>query len=107
MNVENDSKWLFKYMPFNFNAVKLLTNNEQWFGKPDTQNDPNEAEFILNAPERIVGFLELRIGIQEELEYLISYERWQRKILYPQKQNSSLYRIFYSLGEYRRRNKFL
>jgi hypothetical protein len=72
MNMENDSKWLFKYMPFNFNAVKLLTNNELWFGKPDTQNDPNEAEFILRTLEKIIGIHEFRIAIQDELEYLIS-----------------------------------
>ena len=72
MNIENDSKWLFKYMPFNFNAVKLLTNNELWFGKPDIQNDPNEAEFILSAPEKVVGIHEFRIAIEDELEFLIT-----------------------------------
>lgn len=57
-------------MPFNLNAVKLLTNNELWFGKPDTQNDPNEAEFILKYNEEIEGYLDFRIIIQEELDSL-------------------------------------
>ncbi len=57
-------------MPFNLNAVKLLTNNELWFGKPDTQNDPNEAEFILKYNEEVEGFLDFRIIINEELDSL-------------------------------------
>lgn len=53
MYIENNSKWLFKYMPFNLNAIKLLINNELWFGKPDIQNDPNEAEFILHYEKTV------------------------------------------------------
>lgn len=70
MYLENDTKWLFKYMPFKLNAVKLITNNELWFAKPDTQNDPNEAEFILNYTEKIDGGFNFRISIQEELDTL-------------------------------------
>lgn len=71
MKLKNDSKWLFKYMSFNLNTVKLLTNNELWFGEPDTQNDSNEAEFILKYSEKVDGILDFRIIIQDELDYLI------------------------------------
>jgi len=71
MNLENDSKWLFKYLPFNFNAVKLLTNNELWFGKPDTQNDPNEAEFILTSNKVSDIFNDFEINIQDDLDSII------------------------------------
>lgn len=70
MNLENDSKWIFKYMPFNLNAVKILTNNELWFGKPDTQNDPNEAEFNLRYNLEINNLLDFIIIIKDELEVL-------------------------------------
>ena len=71
MKLENDSKWLFKYMPFNFNAVKLLINNELWFGKPDTQNDPYEAEFIIKYNEEVSNFNKFEIIIQDELDAII------------------------------------
>lgn len=72
MNIENDSKWLFKYMPFNLNAVKTLANNELWFGKPDTQNDPNEAEFILKYSDIDKRINNFKIIIQDELDSIIS-----------------------------------
>lgn len=72
MNIENDSKWLFKYMPFNLNAVKILANNELWFGKPDTQNDPNEAEFILKYGDIDKRINDFKIIIQDELDSIIS-----------------------------------
>ena len=71
MKLENDSKWLFKYMPFNLNAVKLLANNELWFGKPDTLNDPNEVEFILSNPDNVDEVLDFQISIQDELDSTI------------------------------------
>lgn len=71
MKLENNSKWLFKYMPFNLNTVKLLINNELWFGMPDTQNDPNEAEFIIKYGEKVNGIIDYRIIIQEELDKII------------------------------------
>ncbi len=73
MNLKNNSKWLFKYMPFNFNAVKIIANNELWFGKPDTQNDPNESEFILKNSEIVNPKNDFKIVIQEELDAEIEY----------------------------------
>jgi len=58
-------------MPFNLNAVKLLTNNELWFAKPDIQNDPNEAEFIIRYDKEVKGVLDFRIIIQEKLNLKI------------------------------------
>jgi hypothetical protein len=72
MKLENDSKWLFKYLPFNLNAVKLLINNELWFGMPDIQNDPYEAEFNLKYNEEVSRLIDYRIIIQEELETIIN-----------------------------------
>ncbi|WP_066630925.1 DUF2971 domain-containing protein [Labilibacter marinus] len=48
MQLKNDDKWLFKYTSFNINALSIITNNKLWFGEPDIQNDPNEAEFLFN-----------------------------------------------------------
>lgn len=60
-------------MPFNLNAVKILTNNELWFGKPDLQNDPNEAEFLIKRNNIKDIQHEFRIDIQDELKY--AYEK--------------------------------
>ena len=69
--LENDSKWLFKYAPFSLNTIKILLNNELWFGKPDIQNDPNEAEFLLTYNDEEYTHLDFRLIIQENLEHLI------------------------------------
>ncbi|TLX72847.1 DUF2971 domain-containing protein [Labilibacter sediminis] len=55
MELKNDDKWIFKYNRFNIKAISILTNGKLWFGKPDIQNDPNEAEFIfeLDYPTEI------------------------------------------------------
>jgi len=37
LELKNDSKWLFKCASFNLNTLKILLNNELWFGKPDTK----------------------------------------------------------------------
>lgn len=47
MKLMNKSKWLFKYMPFNLHTIKVIVNNQLWFGKPALHNDPNELEFIV------------------------------------------------------------
>jgi hypothetical protein len=69
--LKNNTKWLFKYAPFNLNTIKILLNNELWFGKPDMQNDPNEAEFILTYNDKDYNCLDFKIKIQENLNNLI------------------------------------
>jgi hypothetical protein len=69
--LENDSKWLFKYAPFNLNSIKILLNNELWFGKPDILNDPNEAEFILTYDDKEYNYNDFKIIIKDNLEQLI------------------------------------
>ncbi|PCH67924.1 MAG: hypothetical protein COC06_10520 [Bacteroidales bacterium] len=71
MYIENNSKWLFKYMPFNLNTVKLLINSELWFGKPDIQNDPNEAEFILNYGKTVQEKSRYQFHIDEDFKSII------------------------------------
>lgn len=69
--LENDSKWLFKYAPFSLNTLRILINNELWFGKPDIFNDPNEAEFILTYDDKEYEYLDFQIIIQENLKQQI------------------------------------
>lgn len=71
LSLEDNQKWLFKYAPFNINTLKILLNNELWFGKPDIQNDPNEAEFIVTYDNKNYDCLDFKILIQENLEYQI------------------------------------
>lgn len=73
VSLKNNTKWLFKYAPFNINTLKILLNNELWFAKPDIQNDPNEAEFILTYDDENYDCLDFRITIQENLEYQIKH----------------------------------
>lgn len=69
--LKNNSKWLFKYSPFNLNTLKILLNNELWFGKPDIQNDPNEAEFILTYDDKNYDYFDFQMIIQDNLDYQI------------------------------------
>lgn len=48
LELKNKDKWIFKYMPFGMNAIKIIVNEQLWFGKPDIQNDPYEIEFIVD-----------------------------------------------------------
>jgi len=71
MELKNNSECIFKYMPLNLNAIKLFVNNELWFGKPDIQNDPNEAEFILDYENNIEISYELQFKLTKELKEVI------------------------------------
>lgn len=44
---------IFKYAPFNHNTLKILINNELWFGEAKNQNDPFEGEFLLKSKKKI------------------------------------------------------
>lgn len=54
--LKNNDKWLFKYMPFNLNMLKVLINNQLWFGKPDLQNDPNEFRFSIRLNDELTSY---------------------------------------------------
>jgi hypothetical protein len=42
-----DSNYIFKYVPFSINTLKMLIKGELWFGYPFNLNDPFEGEFIM------------------------------------------------------------
>lgn len=54
MNITNnkDGKYLYKYLPFNQNSLKILIDNKFYLSPPDLQNDPFEGDFkISNLPD--------------------------------------------------------
>ena len=47
--LKTDKDKIYKYIPFNENALKLLINNEFYFSVPDNLNDPLDSKFdVLN-----------------------------------------------------------
>lgn len=40
-----DPKYIFKYVPFNLNTLKILIKGELWFGSMNNFNDPYDGEF--------------------------------------------------------------
>src|SRR4051794_33527585 len=39
--------FIYKYVPFSLNTLKMLIKGELWFGFPLNLNDPFEGEFII------------------------------------------------------------
>jgi hypothetical protein len=68
MKLKNNDKWLFKYMPFNENALKLLINGEFWFAGPDYQNDSFECEFNLKYDHLPLFSHEVSFPLNSELK---------------------------------------
>lgn len=48
-DILNSENTIFKYVSFNSNSLKIIINGELWFGKPKNQNDPFEAEFVIEG----------------------------------------------------------
>ena len=40
-------KFIYKYLPFSINSLKILINGELWLGMPKNLNDPFEGEFLI------------------------------------------------------------
>jgi hypothetical protein len=44
----NNEKYIYKYVPFNENTLKLLIKGELWFCAPQNFNDPFDGEFTID-----------------------------------------------------------
>lgn len=45
--LNDNSNFIYEFVPFNINTLKSLIKNELWFGKPINLNDPFECDFKL------------------------------------------------------------
>lgn len=52
--------FIYKYVPFSTNSLKILINNELWFGLPQNLNDPYEGEFQVGKYYKLpeIGMIE-------------------------------------------------
>lgn len=66
-----EGKYLFKYLPFNQNALKLLINQEFWLGPPDLLNDPFEGDFIIENYKELQNeeFKKILIALLKNIGY--------------------------------------
>ncbi len=50
MNITNNEtdKYLYRYMPFNQNSLKILIDQKFYLSSPDLLNDPFEGDFIIS-----------------------------------------------------------
>lgn len=60
MKYHLDKNYIYKFVPFSLNTLKLLIKGEIWLGFPENLNDPFEGEFVIKKNRKIPSNPSLR-----------------------------------------------
>jgi hypothetical protein len=69
IDFELKENYIYKFVPFSINTLKLLIKGQFWLGEPKNLNDPFEGEFTIHSDSHLPAIEALEEFYTKDLDY--------------------------------------